>query len=110
MVFWCLLFPPKKNKNKSTWGIILVKSNSFVHFFEEIEDTKNPFEIIWPLQISYYVHIPTGKDKIFLPDMQIAGIPGTLLSDGIDSAFSFHVLDKMDKNKLRKVETEHRQS
>ena len=42
--------------------------------------------------------------------MQIAGIPGTLLSDGIDSAFSFHVLDKMDKNKLRKVETEHRQS
>ena len=56
----------------------------------------------------------TGKDEIFLPDMQIAGIPGTLLSDGIDSAFSIHklcyFLDKMDKNKLRKVETEHRQS
>ena len=34
----------------------------------------------------------TGKDKIFLPDMQIAGIPGTLLSDGIDSAFSIHKL------------------
>ena len=57
-----------------------------------------------------YIHIPTGKDKIFLPDMQITGIPGTLFSDGIDSAFSIHVLDKMDKNKLRKVETEHRQS
>ena len=42
--------------------------------------------------------------------MQIAGIPGTLLSDGIDSAFSIHVLDKIHKNKLRKVETEHRQS
>ena len=36
----------------------------------------------------YNVHIATGKDKIFLPDMQIAGIPGTLLSGGIDSAFS----------------------
>ena len=65
-------------------------------------------------QISYYVHIATGKDKIFLPDMQIAGIPGTLLSDGIDYAFSIHklfyFLDKMEKNKLRKVETDHRQS
>ena len=46
--------------------------------------------------------------------MQIAGIPGTLLSDGIDFAFSIHklcyFLDKMDKNKLRKVENEHRPS
>ena len=62
----------------------------------------------------YNVHIATGKDKIFLPDMQIAGIPGTLLSDGIDSAFSVHklryFLDKMDKNELKKVETEHRPS
>ena len=46
--------------------------------------------------------------------MQILGIPGTLLSDGIDSAFSVHklryFLDKMDKNELKKVETEHRPS
>ena len=42
-------FLQKTNENKSTWGIILVKSNSFVRFLEEIEDIKNPFEIIWPL-------------------------------------------------------------
>ena len=42
-------FLQKTNENKSTWGIIVVKSNSFVHFLEEIEDIKNPFEIIWPL-------------------------------------------------------------
>ena len=33
----------------STWGVIVVKSNSFVRFLVEIEDTKNHFEIIWPL-------------------------------------------------------------
>ena len=42
-------FLQKTDKNMSTWGIIVVKSNSFVHFFEEIEDIKNPFEITWPL-------------------------------------------------------------
>ena len=43
-------FLQKMNENKSTWGIIVVKSNSFIRFFlEEIEDIKNPFEIIWPL-------------------------------------------------------------
>ena len=42
-------FLQKTNENKSTWGIIVVKSNSFVRFLEEIEDTKNHFEIIWPL-------------------------------------------------------------
>ena len=33
----------KTNKNKSIWGIIVVKSNSFVRFLEEMEDTKKPF-------------------------------------------------------------------
>ena len=42
-------FLPKTNENKSTWGIIVVKLNYHVRFLEEIEDTKNPFEIIWPL-------------------------------------------------------------
>ena len=37
------------SKKKSTWGIIVVKSNSFVRFLEEIEDIKNHFEINWPL-------------------------------------------------------------
>ena len=43
-------FLQKTNENKSTWGIIVVKSNSFVRFLEEIEDIKNPFEINWPLR------------------------------------------------------------
>ena len=41
----------KTNKNKSIWGIIVVKSNSFVRFLEEMEDIKTPFEINWPLDI-----------------------------------------------------------
>ena len=39
-------FLQKTNENKLTWGIIVVKSNSFVCFLEEIEDAKNHFEII----------------------------------------------------------------
>ena len=35
---WGRRFPLKTNKNKSTWGIIVVKSNSFVRFLEEIDD------------------------------------------------------------------------
>ena len=45
-------FLQKMNGNKSTWGIIVVKSNSFVRFLEEIDDPKNHFEIIWPLVFS----------------------------------------------------------
>ena len=41
--------PEKTNENKSIWGIIVVKSNSFLPFLEEIEDIKTPFEIDWPL-------------------------------------------------------------
>ena len=44
-------FLQKTNENKSIWGIIVVKSNSFVRFFEEIEDIKTAFEINWPLGI-----------------------------------------------------------
>ena len=36
-------FFQKKNEKKSTSGIIVVKSNSFVRFLEEIEDTKKTF-------------------------------------------------------------------
>ena len=43
-------FLQKTNKNKSNWGIIVVKSNSFFHFLEENGDTKNHFEILWPLK------------------------------------------------------------
>ena len=44
-----LISSKKTNENKSTWGIIVVKSNFFVLFLEEIEDIKNPLEIIRPL-------------------------------------------------------------
>ena len=43
-------FLQKTNENKLIWGIIVVKSNSFVRFLEEIEDIKTPFEINWPLE------------------------------------------------------------
>ena len=36
-------FLHKTNENKSTWGIIEVKSNLFVRFLEEIDDPKKPF-------------------------------------------------------------------
>ena len=40
---------PKTNKNKSTWGIIVVKSNSFVRFLEESLAWQFAFEINWHL-------------------------------------------------------------
>ena len=42
-------FLQKTNENKSTWGIIVVKSNSFVHFLEETSAWKNHFDFVWPL-------------------------------------------------------------
>jgi hypothetical protein len=42
-IFGAVDFLQKTNKNKLTWGIIVVKSNSFVCFLEEIYDQKNPF-------------------------------------------------------------------
>ena len=49
MVFCVFDFLQKTKENKSTWGIVVVKWNSLIRFLEEIEDTKNNFEIIWPL-------------------------------------------------------------
>ena len=40
----------KFDKNKSTWGIIVVKSNSFVDFLEETSVWKNHFDFVWPLE------------------------------------------------------------
>ena len=34
--FWCLQFFQKTNENNSTWGIIVLKSNFFVRFLEEL--------------------------------------------------------------------------
>ena len=51
MIFDVIDFLQKTKENKSTWGIIVVKSNSFVHFLEEIDDPKSHFEINWPLEL-----------------------------------------------------------
>ena len=38
------------NENKSTVGMMVVKSNSFVCFLEETSAWKNHFEFVWPLE------------------------------------------------------------
>ena len=48
-LFGVFNFSQKMNENKSTWGIIAVKSNFFVHFLGELRIPKSPFEINWPL-------------------------------------------------------------
>ena len=49
MSFWCLQFFQKTNENNSTWGIIVVMSNFFVSFLEELSIPKSHFEINWAL-------------------------------------------------------------
>ena len=66
MVFGGRRFPPKTIENKSTWGIIVVKSNSFVRFSEEIEDIKKPFEIISPLEESHLFLFRQNNNQIVL--------------------------------------------
>ena len=58
LFFGIVDFLQKMNENKSTWGIIVVKSNSFFHFLEEIEDIKDHFEIIWPLTTTTILYKP----------------------------------------------------
>ena len=50
-VFNFFNFFQKTNENKSTWGIIVVKLNSFVRFLEETSAWKNHFDFVWPLAI-----------------------------------------------------------
>ena len=50
-LFGVFKFFQKTNKNKSTWGIIVVKSNFFIRFLEELRIPKSPFEINWPLYV-----------------------------------------------------------
>ena len=63
-------FLQKTNENKSIWGIIVVKSNSFVRFLEEIEDIKTPFEINWPLgkkapRVDTYLRSSVALETLF---------------------------------------------
>ena len=41
----------------------VVKTNSFIRFLEEIDDTKNHFEITWPLVRIDFFHYETTKSK-----------------------------------------------
>ena len=68
MFFFVFDFLQKTNENKSIWGIIVVKMNSFVRFLEEIEGSKNHFEIIWPLP----------KTAPHSPDSDSSEMSGTL--------------------------------
>ena len=65
MVFEVVDFLQKTNENKSTWGIIVVKSNSFVHFLEEIDDPKNLFEINWPLAQTNFIWLFLVRKPLF---------------------------------------------
>ena len=51
MSFWCFEFFQKTNENNSTWGIIVVNSNLFARFLEELKTPKRHFETDWPLAI-----------------------------------------------------------
>ena len=47
LFFGAFEFFQTTNENKSTWGIIVVKSNSFVRFLEETSAWKNYFDFVW---------------------------------------------------------------
>ena len=49
MSFWCLHILPKNELKQVNLLFIVVKSNCFVHFLEELRIPKSPFEINWPL-------------------------------------------------------------
>ena len=51
MTFGILRFFQKMNERIPFLGLTVLKTNLFIHFLEEPEDTKKPFEIIWPLVI-----------------------------------------------------------
>ena len=53
--FECLRFPPRNEQKQVELRYHLVKLNSFVRFLEEVKDTKNHFEIIWPLRAIHLV-------------------------------------------------------
>ena len=56
---------PKKQTNKL---VIAVKTNSFIRFWGKFEDTKSPFEIIWPLEAK--AKILKASLLVFLVDLK----------------------------------------
>ena len=57
-------FSQKMNENKSTWGIIVLKSIFFVRILGELKIPKSPFEINWPLKLDAPLDIYTIPWKI----------------------------------------------
>ena len=50
---------PKKQMNEF---VVVVNTNLFIHFLGEFEDTKSPFEIIWPLDgAEFWIRIQWPK-------------------------------------------------
>ena len=56
----------KTNENKSTWGIIVVKSNPFVRFLEEFTAWQFAFEFYWPLICNSIHFCWWTKDSIII--------------------------------------------
>ena len=56
-LFGVLNFFQNTNENKSTWVIMIVKSNFFIHFLEELRIPTSPYEINWPLLIQKYFFV-----------------------------------------------------
>ena len=56
-------FFQKTNENKSTWGIIVVKSNSFVRFLEEMSAWKNHFDFVTGIQLRIILSFEMKKLK-----------------------------------------------
>ena len=52
-LFGAFNFSQNTNENKSTWGIIVIKSNISFVFMGELRIPKSPFEISWPLGNPY---------------------------------------------------------
>ena len=64
-IFGVFKFFQKMNENKSTWGIIVVKSTSFAWFLEEVRIPKSPFEINWPLVLILNLR-PMTTNSLFI--------------------------------------------
>ena len=65
MSFWCLQSFQKTNENNSTWGTIVVGSNFFLHFLEELKIPKRHFEINWHLAMSIWMKIKIRRKEKF---------------------------------------------
>ena len=57
--------PSISSKKRMKTSHIVVKMNSFVRFFEEIDDPKNHFEINWPLENINFIYTVGDRKKFW---------------------------------------------